>query len=361
MAAKTVKVVQVLGALEPGGAEVLTLDLCNNCLLLKDIELKVLYRKSGSLNSAFKESGVALQQIKSAKSITALWQFRRLLLAENCDVLHVHQAVDAVRYRIAILFTPIKIVCTHHGYTSGKGVRGLIRWSFKASQLNLFVSQHCFNLYTKFTQVLPNHYQIVLNGIDKKRLTQTFSLKHKLNIPTQNKLFGMTGNFYVDARDQYLVCEALVKILPNLPELHFVFIGGWSAAMEDYVLGCKRLIAAHQLEGRVHFAGSITNAGATLKDLDAFVYMSHYDTFGIALAEAVVMGKHCIINDYPALLEVTKGYNNLTVVESGQIDQLAEAMQTHAIQGERATEELNKTDLSIEKHMSTLTTIYHQL
>ena len=66
-----------------------------------------------------------------------------------------------------------------------------------------------------------------------------------------------------------------------------------------------RLIADHQLEGRVHFAGMLTGRDrvAALADADLFVLPSAEENFGIAVAEAMAAGCPVIVSPQVAVAE----------------------------------------------------------
>jgi len=70
---------------------------------------------------------------------------------------------------------------------------------------------------------------------------------------------------------------------------------------DDCVNYCKQ----NGLEYKVLFLGSRTDIPQILDQLDAFVYATDHDTFGIAVVEAMAVGVPVFVNDWEVMKEIT--------------------------------------------------------
>lgn len=144
--------------------------------------------------------------------------------------------------------------------------------------------------YTKRMVLVPHGFANKLSTLDKAAARAAFDL------PADAPVIGSV------ARLHPLKClDHALWILPQLPGCHIAIAGQGPDAER------LRCIADELgMTDRVHFAGELEPAriGDFLVALDAFVFPSSAETFGLAAVEAAQAGVPVIANDIPVLREV---------------------------------------------------------
>jgi glycosyltransferase involved in cell wall biosynthesis len=375
------KIAYLLGSLNRGGTETLMLDVFKNALRC-GLDVLCVYRKSGVLEDDFYSSGVQLRHIPSSGNpIPYLKQLRSYLLQQKVQVVHAQQPLDALYARLACVGTGIKVLLTFHGYDytdSGLG-KQLLRYIIRRTDLNLYVSAVQQQYYTRKYRLKPAKQQLLYNGISFEKLdthridtrSATLSrapgsdenLRNELQLSTDTLLMGMVGNFN-DVRDQYTICRFLALLEKEGIDFHFVFAGKRVAGQEQLYDRCVEYCRENGLEKKVSFLGVRNDVPLILQQLDAFVYSTDHDTFGIAVVEAMAVGLPVFVNDWEVMKEVTDNGQLATLYKSkDETDLLREFMlflQDKAAYQIKAKEAavVVRTKYSIEEHIRGLKIVY---
>jgi glycosyltransferase involved in cell wall biosynthesis len=237
-------------------------------------------------------------------------KLRKLLIAEKIDIVHAHLLIEALSARIACTGTNIKVVLTFHGYNSTQSLisRALTKIALRTMDLNVFVSKHQKKFYqTHFHTKSLDRQVVVYNGIlfDKfNKINNDNSIRKSLKISDNTLLIGSVGNF-AKVRDQMTLCRFLHRLHKSGLEFACLFVGKkhdkepWR--FDDCVAYCKN----HGFLEEVHFLGLRNDVPAILNQLDAYVYSTDHDTFGIALIEAISAGIPVFVNDWEVVSELT--------------------------------------------------------
>ena len=303
-------IAHLLGSLNRGGTETLLLDLFRSAAIAP-FRMTAVCRHGGEMEEAFAASDVPVTRIsmESVATLPAyLLRLRRHLLSDGAAVVHAHQRLDAVLARVALAGTGIPVVQSIHGYGDDTFTgRLLTRLSLRVSSRNLFVSDTVRRDFeARYPEARPERSVTVHNAIrfDKFSEPVAGSLRNEFNADPQTLLMGMVGNF-VPGRDHLAVCRFLALLAGRIPGFRFLFIGKASAAHPGLYEACTEFCRMHGLADRVIFAGARSDVPSLLPQLDAFVYATRHDTFGIAVAEAIACGVPVFVNDHPVMREVT--------------------------------------------------------
>lgn len=364
------KVCYFLGSLNRGGSEMLALDISRNIRKVENIEFFLLHRKLGNLHQEFNESQVPKQQIypKGFFDFFYFLRLRRYFKKNSIEVVHTHQPIDAFFTLIACYKLNIKIICTHHGFLPSRINKFLLFFILNRTDKNVFVSNSCLNIYKEYLNKDHISNSVVLyNGIDTKKLNKRGKdIRKELNIDQSCFLMGMVGNFYINSRDQLTICKALPSVFDILKNAHFVFIGGKSQKNPEYFDNCYRYCVERGIQNRVHFLGLREDIPEILNNLDLFVYASNYETFGIAVVEAMMSGLPCIINDIDALVEISLNGKYCCVFKSANENDLLSKISSLANDkfrlkygNEAAAFALEK--YAIESHIRSLNDLYENI
>ena len=356
------KVAFFLGSLNRGGAETLLADVFAQGTDLP-FEAVCIYRNEGTLSDVFHKTEVPMRKLPRKRSwLLYGLRLRRLVKKEGVDILHAQSAFNAVIAILFLAFTPVKIVLTLHGvaFNSANG------WYKR------FVFHHCRRLIcvseSERTQYLahPVHgvedrFVVIPNGINFN--------KFGYSSPTADEStlrMCMVGNF-VPEKNQYFICCLLKELTLQGVTFDFSFIGARVPAYGACYDRCVSFCEQNGLGGQVQFLGSRNDVPDLLSGMDAFVYSSKSETFGIAVVEAMAMGLPTFVNDLDVFDEITQNgelaflYKSDDVQDlSGKIsDYLHNRSDYHARAQANASVVRNR--YSIATHTANLQSIYSQI
>lgn len=305
------KIAYLLGSLNRGGAETLLLD-CLRRSHEAGFRAIVIHRKGGDLRPEFEASGVPLHRCrpKCAFDFTYLLRLRRLFMREGIQVVHAQQPLDGLYARLACLCTAVKVVLTFHGYDMdyGRLAAFVTRMIIRHTHMNIFVSQAQMNYYRKKYHLLDAaKLKVVYNGIDFEKFVNVehLALRAELHVDHDCLLLGSVGNF-VAGRDPMTVCKFLSLLKKSSIHFKFVFTGAKSEKEPHCYDDCVNYCNKNGLREQVFFLGSRRDVPNILDGLDAFIYASNSDTFGIAVIEAMAMAIPVFVNDWQVMSEITE-------------------------------------------------------
>lgn len=266
--------------------------------------------------------------------ILLILHLRRTIKRYNIHIIHTHQPIDILYALFAVTGLKVKIVRTYHGF-SGLKKKGIYQ-SIKQKFLNLIINKFvCLNLFVSdtvlqhFRSINPSQrhsrQSILYNGIDFEELKNKngSNLRSELNFSDLNILIGMIGSFNTKARDHYTICNALPSVLEIYPEVKFLFVGNTKVQRFGSYDKCYAFCKKHNLLNNVYFIGERNDIGAIINSLDLYVHSSYYETFGLALVEAMACGIPCIASDISVFREITDNGMNISLFETGNIVDLS--------------------------------------
>ena len=364
------KTALLLGSLNRGGTETLMLDLCQNLKKI-DFDAVGIYRKGGVLEQEFLNSDVPFILLKPGKNMLKyLWKLRKLILNNKVEVIHAQQPIDALYARIACIGLNVKFVLTFHGFDYNGGT-ALLRFIIPRTDKNIFVSNYQQEYYSQKYNLRPDKQTVVYNGIkfSKFDLTQNQTnhtdLRSELKINDTTILMGMVGNFN-EVRDQMTVCHFLKLLKEKMVDFHFVFVGKRVGNTPQRYDDCVSFCDTNNLSRNVTFAGVRNDVPAVLSQLDAFIYSTEHDTFGIAVVEAMAAGVPVFVNDWEVMNEITEEGKLATIYKTKDEKDLLEKfmlfLQTKETYKQKANEvsTIVRQKYSIEKYIENLKIVYNQ-
>jgi L-malate glycosyltransferase len=256
-------------------------------------------------------------------------QLRKLIKARGINVVHSHQAVEALHAYLATRGTQTKCVLSFHLCAADTKNARALKFLAPRMHANVAVSRDLLNcLRTDAGLDTSRNFHVVYNGVDGERLRSTGGdLRAELKLTKHALLLGMVGNFYADGRkDQLTVCRALPALFAAAPHAHFVFVGAHAQTAPQLFDECVNLCRAQGIADRVHFLGQRADIPAVLHALDLFVFSSRMDSFGMAVVEAMMTSVPAVVSDIGALREVTADGAHALLFRTGDAADLARCL-----------------------------------
>lgn len=366
-------VLHVLDTLARGGAQMLMLDVCRNASA-NNLKLTLVATGGGDLEKDFRASGVDFISLprRSPLDLKLVARLRKIIRERRIQVVHSHQAVEALPAYLATLGTEIKRVLSFHGGAFDARNRMALKFLVPRMDANISVSKgYLARLEEAEKFDVKKNFRVIYNGVDAKRLDAANGrrpLRAELGLNDGNVLSGMVGNFYpIGKKDQLTVCKALLRVFAEAPHAHFAFVGGRSAAAPELFDDCVNYCREQGISNRVHFLGKRADVADVLASLDIFCFSSLEDTFGIALVEAMMMGLPSVVSDIPALIEVSGAGTYARTFRAQDADDLAHKL-LYLIDDETARRELGAKakkwalqEFGIDTHIARLKNLYKDI
>ena len=359
-----------MGSLNRGGAETLVLDALRHSEYSESDRI-IVYRKDGDLTDAYRDTDVPMFRIDlSSGKLSYIKKLRHFLQSEKVNVLHTQTHLNAFLGVLITAFTGIKLVVTYHGFTPSLTDRIFTKFAVWFADASVFVSSYLRDWYVKRTPFAPkSRCHVIYNGVDFSKLCVKYPAPGFLQAENAGQKKGidmvMVGNFS-SGRSQLFLCQALKALKDNYDcQSRFFFIGKKSNAEPEVYDDCVDFCRKNGLlDEYVFFPGGRSDVPAILQHVDAFVYSTNRDTFGIAVIEAIAAGLPTLVNDWAVMKEVTDNGELATLFRTRDIDDCASKM-AELIRNIDArklkAKELAKTvrqRFSIENHIRNLDAVY---
>ena len=355
-----------LGSLNRGGTEILSLDLFH-CVNRDCLNIICLHRKGGDLERDFSQTNVNM--IHVSKKIEYIFRLRRLVKQKDIKVIHSHIALDVLLASISTIGLGVKVIFSIHSIANPKNLLTsfLKILAIRLSFLNICVSKAVLSHYqNSVSKSTHEKYRLLYNGINMDKLYDNgiAQLRSEFKIKnTEALLLGSVGNF-TSVRDQYFICRFLSLLDNHGIDFHCFFVGGQSSSEPHLFAQCIRYCNDNKLSDRVHFLGVRADIAKILKQLDAFIYASIRDTFGISVIEAMAVGVPVFVNDWKVMLEITGDGEYANIYRSGDEHHLLEyfmdfvaSKDEYTIKATNGAKMVN-SKFSIERHIRSLKQIY---
>jgi len=136
---------------------------------------------------------------------------------------------------------------------------------------------------------------------NRRKAKEGFIIKHGL--PRNQRFIGTVGRLMPHKGHECLL-KAIPALISTLSDVTTIILGD-GPLYDDLIALAKEL----GILSNVHFIKQVENALDFIRALDLFVLPSHYESFGIAILEAMSLGKPVIATDVggiPELIENNK-------------------------------------------------------
>lgn len=367
------KVAYFIGSLNRGGTETLVLDSFRR----RDVapfESILIYRNEGELSEAYSATGVPMYRTKpQGWKLDYIPKIRKILRKESVDVLHTQTLLNALLGIFCVCFSRVKLVASFHGFRSSFIERIRTHFVVWYADASVFVSGYVKDWYLRHTLFASRRRcHLVYNGIDFSKIDQDYPVpgfleEAKTKEPNYTNLV-MVGNF-VSGRSQGFMCEvANALVEQGVGGFRLFFVGKRSDVAPQRYDSCVEYCRDHDLlDKSVFFLGGRNDVPAILKHMDAFVYASDHDTFGIAVVEAMAAGLPVIVNNWDVMKEITEGGSWAALYKTRDIADCADKIKGLLLDVEAYKIKANavanhvRERYSIEKHIQNLNRVYESV
>lgn len=118
-----------------------------------------------------------------------------------------------------------------------------------------------------------------------------------------------------------VLLKAAARLLPEIPDLHFLLAGDGSQRAN-----LEQLAVDLGIDHNVHFLGNISDVVGLLKSADLVVLSSEHEAFPLSLLEAMAAERPIVATNVGSVPEMIEDGVNGYIVEVGAVDEFAIAM-----------------------------------
>lgn len=232
-----------------------------------------------------------------------------LLKKNGYDVIHSQASKDlwliVPALKLATLKTPLLLTKQMGSYIIKKDF--LHRWIYKRLDLAFAISRVIAKNLVDTTPLTADKIILLHNSID----TEIFNpaavdkdlVRKEFKIGGNEILIGMMARFSPGKGHEEFIYAAEL-LLKKHNNLRFMIIGEPSKGEDKYAAEIKMLASEKDVLDRLIFTGYRKDTPLVLAALDIFVFPSHAEAFGIALAEALSMGKPSVCSNSDGVLDI---------------------------------------------------------
>ncbi|MGA9294317.1 MAG: glycosyltransferase family 4 protein [Ignavibacteriaceae bacterium] len=292
-----------------GGMEMFTLTAVKQ-LLKRNINVELLCLAESRLHIEANNLGLVKHPIKVAGYFHPYGTLKvsTLIRKEKFDIIHTQAskdlwllvpALNLIKSRIPLFFT--------------KQVGSFIK---KKDQLHrliyhrvtyaLAISNIIRKNLIETTTLNPEKILIMPNGIDTGKfdpeIKKGFKIRKEFNIKDDEVIIGMMSRFSPGkGHEEFL--SAAKELNKKYKNLKFFVVGEASRGENAYEKKIKKTAGEYNLNNII-FSGFRSDTPEVLAAMDIFVFPSHAEAFGIALVEAMSMGKPSVCSSSDGVLDI---------------------------------------------------------
>lgn len=285
---------QISSAKTFGGGERHLIDLCRG-LRARGHEIFIVVRPSCEWSEKFDfvpPENIFHASIRNSFGIFSAKKIANFANKNNIEIIHAHVGRDYIPASISCRISKeTRFVLTRHVLFSMKPFHKFALSNVqKAIAVSSAVRSNLENIFPrKKITTIPNGISISDENLQNwKKLREEFRSSH--NIPFDAKVVGTMGELkeLKGQRDFILAANEIVK---TLPETYFVIVGKDYSMNHTFRRELKRLVKVFGLEKKFLFLDWIDETPEFFSALDVYVSPSHSESFGLAILEAMMLGK----------------------------------------------------------------------
>jgi glycosyltransferase involved in cell wall biosynthesis len=275
---------------------------------------------AGRLNVWLNESNIKnssltylRRNINLGVDIRAFMELKKMILAENPDLVACHSSKAGIIVRLVCTILKIPCTFTVHGWSCTDGVPNLqktiylylerILGAFSNKLITVCQSDEDFGIRKKI--VSPHKIVTIHNGVKDLTLSKSNEL-----IKPNSFIMVMSARFQ-NQKDHLSLVQALIQ-LKEVDWILYLLGDG-----DETIKEIKKLVANNGLTEKIKFIGYVSNVHSYLAIADLFLLISKWEGLPISILEAMSMKLPIIASDVGGVNEqVYDGENGFLVARN---------------------------------------------
>lgn len=327
------RILQICSARQIGGGEKHLIDLANG-LARRGHDLYAALRPNSALLpglSTLPQQNIRQIHLRNALDLQSARQLSSFVREHKIEIVHAHLARDYPLAAFAAMRNArTKLIVTRHVLFP---LNKLHKWTLARAAGVIAVSQAVARSLLDSRIVDKEKIVIVLNGIDinkfsggEKRDSKNDSLHRHRNANEATRLLVGTVGQLDPLKGHEDFVRAAVLIHARKQFVNFVIVGEDASQAGEHRARLENLIAELNLEKCVRLAGWTNDVASVLRTFDVFVSASRNESFGLAIAEAMVSGVAVVATMTAGAREIIEDNVTGKLVPVGDIEAMAGAI-----------------------------------
>lgn len=315
-----------------GGMEMLTITSIKQ-LLKRGIEVTLLCSSESRIHTEANSLGIIIHPLNSKilELPLNILKLNGILRSSNFDVVHTHASNDLwlLVPSLKLSRKKIPLFLTKHvgSYIIKKDIlhKIIYRRVTKAFAISNVIKENLLET----CPLKRNKVTLLHNGIDVEKFKPDNELRKngrtKLNIREDEILIGMMGRFSQGkGHEEFL--NAVHQLNKHNNNLKYIVIGEASRGEDKYAEKIKDMAKNYNLRN-ITFTGYLHDVRKTLAAMDIFVFPSHAEAFGLALAEAMAMELPTVCSNSDGVLDIAVDGETSFLFKNKNADDLTEKIE----------------------------------
>ncbi|AFH47925.1 Glycosyltransferase [Ignavibacterium album JCM 16511] len=315
-----------------GGMEMITLTFVKE-LLKRNIQVELLCLKESRIHVEACASGIITHPVKASGYFHPFTVIKvgYLIRKGHFSLIHTQASKD-----LWILVPALRIIKSNIPLFLTKQVGSFIvkkdflhRFLYNRVTKAFAISRVIKKNLVETTPLDKDKIELVFNGIDTEKFNPANADRKKVrkefSIADNELLIGMLARFSPGkGHEEFLMATKILSA--KFDNLKFIIVGEASRGEDEYAASIKKLVSDYELTN-VIFAGFRSDTPDVLSAMDIFVFPSHAEAFGIALAEAHSMALPSVCSNSDGVLDIAVDGETTLLFETKNADDLADKLE----------------------------------
>jgi glycosyltransferase involved in cell wall biosynthesis len=292
-----------------GGMEMITLTFIKK-LLERNIRVELLCIEESRMHIEANNMGIIIHSVKAAGYFHPFTTIRisNILERGSYDLVHTQASKDLWLLVPALKLRKIDIPLFLTKQVGSFIVKKDLLHKFLYNRVTkaFAISTIIKNNLIETTPLSIDKIELLYNAIDTKRFdpdkTDRNKLRKEYNLTNSDLVLGMIARFTPGKGHEEFI-EAAEILSAKYEHLKFLIVGEASRGEDVYAKKIKQMAADKKLSNII-FTGFRSDTPDVLAAMDIFIFPSHAEAFGIALAEALSMGIPSVCANADGVLDV---------------------------------------------------------
>jgi glycosyltransferase involved in cell wall biosynthesis len=292
-----------------GGMEMLTINAIKQ-LLNRNYSVELICSADSRIHIEANNLGLIIHPVKASgyfHPFTSL-KISLLIRRNNYDLIHTQASKDLWLLVPALKFSgsSIPLLLTKHVGSFIVKKDFMHRFIYKRVNVVFAISEVIKNNLLETCPLAEDKIILLPNGVNTKKfdagIVDKDKIREEFNIGEDKIVLGMLARFTPGkGHEEFL--SAAVELNTKYDNLIFLIAGEASRGEEQYAEGIKRMVIDLALKN-VIFTGFRSDTPEILSSMDIFIFPSHSEAFGLALVEAMSMGKPSVCTNSDGILDI---------------------------------------------------------
>ena len=302
---KNLKVLHIVGGMDPGGTETMLMNLYREVHNKIQFDFISYYENEAYYDKEIEQLGGKIIRLDSPHKVGQIQTIKNLynlIKSQKYDIVHAHTLFNCGTAMLAARLAGANIRISHAHTNLNFGVSKLKKLYFyiMKSLMKIFSTDFmaCSNSAGKYlfgdNIVRNKNYKVLPNYVDYKKIincNDTTSIKEELGFNEDDVIICHIGRF-VDAKNHKFLIEVLNEIIKKNNLIKAILVGDGPLKEE-----IKNQIKDLGITDNIKLLGLRKDIDVILNNCNLFIFPSIYEGLGLVMLEAQAAGLPCLVSE----------------------------------------------------------------